>query len=102
VWSCRPGQAELDLLVCDEITSALDVSVQATIVQLPGRLQAERHLAMIFVTHNLALMRAIAQSVVVLSRGAVAGAGTSSRPAQTAAEPVMSERTDEWWDNRPL
>jgi peptide/nickel transport system ATP-binding protein len=60
---------EPDVLVCDEITSALDVSVQAVIVELLRRLQRERRIAMIFITHNLALVRSIAESVVVLSAG---------------------------------
>lgn len=63
------------LLVCDEVTSALDVSVQATIVELLRRLQAERHLALVFITHNLALVRSVAQSVVVLSQGRVVESG---------------------------
>jgi peptide/nickel transport system ATP-binding protein len=66
---------EPDLLVCDEVTSALDVSVQAVIVEQLRRLQRERNLAMIFITHNLALVRCIAQSAVVLCDGAVAEAG---------------------------
>ncbi|HEY2239093.1 MAG TPA: ABC transporter ATP-binding protein [Streptosporangiaceae bacterium] len=64
-----------DLLICDEVTSSLDVSVQAIIIELLRRIQAERHLAMIFITHNLALVRSIAQSVVVLHEGTVAEAG---------------------------
>jgi len=66
---------EPDLLVCDEVTSALDVSVQATIVELLRRLQAERHLTLIFVTHNLALIRSIAQFAVVLRGGHVVESG---------------------------
>ena len=64
-----------DLLVCDEITSALDVSVQAVIVELLRLHQFERHLAIIFVTHNLALVRSIAQDVVVLSDGRIRESG---------------------------
>jgi peptide/nickel transport system ATP-binding protein len=66
---------EPDLLVCDEVTSALDVSVQAVIVELLRRLQHERRLAMIFITHNLALVRSIAQSAVVLCQGRIVETG---------------------------
>ncbi|HEV2257262.1 MAG TPA: ABC transporter ATP-binding protein [Streptosporangiaceae bacterium] len=66
---------EPDLLICDEVTSALDVSVQAVIVELLRGLQAERRIAMIFITHNLALMRSIAQSVLVLRSGTVVESG---------------------------
>jgi len=65
-----------DLLVCDEVTSALDVSVQAIIVELLRRLQSEHHLAMIFITHNLALVRSIAQDAVVLCEGRMVESGT--------------------------
>lgn len=67
---------EPDLLICDEVTSALDVSVQAVIVEQLRRLQRERQLAMIFITHNLALVRSIAQTAVVLCDGEVVESGS--------------------------
>ncbi len=63
------------VLVCDEITSALDVSVQASIISLLHTLQAERGLAMLFVTHNIALARHIASRVAVLNRGVIVDDG---------------------------
>jgi peptide/nickel transport system ATP-binding protein len=66
---------EPDLLVCDEVTSALDVSVQAVVIELLRTVQAQRRLAMIFITHNLALVRSVAQSAVVLRCGSVVEAG---------------------------
>jgi peptide/nickel transport system ATP-binding protein len=67
---------EPDLLVCDEVTSALDVSVQAAIVELLRGLQAERGLSMIFITHNLPLVRSIADHVVVMNDGRICERGT--------------------------
>lgn len=65
------------VLVCDEVTSWLDVSVQATIVELLVRLQQEMGLCMLFVTHNLALIRSIAYEVAVMSEGRVVEYGTT-------------------------
>ena len=72
------------ILICDEVTSALDVSVQAAIVELLGTLQRELGLAMLFVTHNLPLVRSIAQRVVVLSEGSIVEHGET---AQVLADP---------------
>src|SRR5207244_3367692 len=70
---------EPDVLVCDEVTSALDVSVQAAIVDLLGALQREFGLAMLFVTHNLPLVRSIAQRVAVMSKGRIVELGNVDR-----------------------
>ena len=78
---------EPELLVCDEVTSALDVSVQAVIVELLLRLQREHHLAMIFITHNLALVRSIAQSVIVLREGAMVESGQVGQILERPSDP---------------
>ncbi|MEU6260241.1 ABC transporter ATP-binding protein [Streptomyces sp. NPDC047043] len=69
---------EPTVLVCDEITSALDVSVQAAIIELLDRLRAERELALVFVTHNLGVVRALADRVVVLNGGRTIESGTTA------------------------
>ena len=76
-----------DLLICDEVTSSLDVSVQAIIVELLREIQQERHLAMIFITHNLALVRSIAQYAVVLRNGTVAEAGPAEQILEHPSDP---------------
>ncbi|HET9966773.1 MAG TPA: ABC transporter ATP-binding protein [Streptosporangiaceae bacterium] len=83
----RALAVEPDLLICDEVTSALDVSVQAVIVELLRQIQAERHLALVFITHNLALVRSIAQSAVVLRQGAVAESGPVEQVLEHPADP---------------
>jgi peptide/nickel transport system ATP-binding protein len=81
---------EPDLLICDEVTSALDVSVQAVIVELLRGLQAQHRIAMIFITHNLALVRSIAQSVVVLRDGAVVESGLVEQVLDRPAHPYTA------------
>jgi peptide/nickel transport system ATP-binding protein len=69
---CQPS-----VLVCDEITSALDVSVQATIVELLNELRAERKLGVLFITHNLALVRSIADRALIMRDGRIVEQGST-------------------------
>jgi peptide/nickel transport system ATP-binding protein len=75
----RALACEPELLICDEVTSALDVSVQASIVALLARIRQERGLSMLFVTHNLALVRSIAAHTVVLHEGRVVEEGETDQ-----------------------
>ncbi|MBU0782803.1 MAG: dipeptide ABC transporter ATP-binding protein [Gammaproteobacteria bacterium] len=69
--------SEPKILICDEPTSALDVSVQAQILNLLKRLQNETGVAMLFITHNLAVVQYLADEVVVLRHGDVVERGSA-------------------------
>jgi oligopeptide transport system ATP-binding protein len=83
------------VLICDEVTSALDVSVQAAIVELLGSLQRDLGLSMLFITHNLPLVRSIAQRVAVLSQGSIVELGdvgqVLSDPGQPYTRQLLSD-----------
>src|SRR5215470_2442798 len=79
------------VLVCDEVTSALDVSVQAAIVELLGNLQRDLGLSMLFITHNLPLVRSIAQRVAVLHNGVIAEIGEASQVLGTPVQPYTRQ-----------
>ena len=70
--SCRP-----DLLIADEPTTALDVTVQAQIVALLKRLQREHGMAMIFVTHDLGVVAGIADEIAVMYAGRIVERATA-------------------------
>jgi peptide/nickel transport system ATP-binding protein len=82
--------SEPAVLICDEVTSALDVSVQAAIVELLAGLQRELGLAMLFVTHNLPLVRSIAQRVAVMSDGRIVEEGTVDQVLKGPSDPYTA------------
>ncbi|HZP21316.1 MAG TPA: ABC transporter ATP-binding protein [Bauldia sp.] len=70
---------EPDLLIADEPTTALDVTVQAQILELLGKLQAETGMAMLFITHDLGIVRKLAQRVCVMTGGKIVEQGDTER-----------------------
>ena len=67
---------EPDLLIADEPTTALDVTIQAQILQLLKELQNQLKMAMLFITHNLAVVKKIADQVVVMREGKIVERGS--------------------------
>ena len=75
------------LLVADEPTSALDVSVQARVLELLSELQQEHRFACLFISHDLAVVDAMADRIVVLNRGKIAEQGTRDEILRAPKEP---------------
>ncbi|KAB1947086.1 ABC transporter ATP-binding protein [Micromonospora sp. ALFpr18c] len=81
--ACRPA-----LLVADEPTTALDVTVQADVLALLDRLVADRGLALLFISHDLAVVSRIAERVLVLDRGSAIESGTVTEILTAPRHPV--------------
>lgn len=80
--ACKPG-----ILLCDEPTTALDVTVQKQIMETVGRLQQELGFAMIFVTHNLAVAAAMCSRLAVMKKGEVVEHGNTLSVLQNPHNP---------------
>lgn len=83
----RALAAEPKVIICDEVTSALDQIVQEGILKLLTRLQGEFGLAYMFITHDLATVRAIADDVVVMQKGRVIEQGPKAQMFTPPHEP---------------
>ncbi len=69
--------ANPDVLICDEPTTALDVTIQAQILELINRLKEERHLSVIFITHDLGVVANMADDIAVMYAGKIVEYGTA-------------------------
>jgi peptide/nickel transport system ATP-binding protein len=82
----RALAARPDVMVCDEITSALDVSVQAAVLDLLGELRRDLGVALLFISHDLGVVASIADHVVVLQHGRVREKGPVARVLREPAD----------------
>ena len=69
--------ADPEILICDEPTTALDVTIQAQILELINRLKAERNLSVIFITHDLGVVANMADDIAVMYAGKIVEYGTA-------------------------
>ena len=69
--------AEPDVLICDEPTTALDVTIQAQILELINRLKKDHHMSVIFITHDLGVVANMADRVAVMYAGKIVEYGTA-------------------------
>ncbi len=76
-----------ELIVCDEITSALDVSVQAAVLKLLADLREELGLSLLFITHDLGVVATIADRVLVLEQGLICEEGTVAAVLTSPSHP---------------
>ena len=83
----RALASEPDLLVLDEATSALDVSVQAQVLAILAQLRQDTGLTYLFISHNLGVVRAISEEVLVLRAGTVVERGETEQVLASPADP---------------
>lgn len=90
----RALAARPELLICDEAVSALDVSVQATIIDLLRRLQAEQGFALVFITHDLAVARQMSDRIIVMKDGAIVEEGATEALLAAPSHPYTASLID--------
>ena len=69
--------ADPEILICDEPTTALDVTIQAQILELLGKLKEQRQLSMLFITHDLGVVANVADRIAVMYAGKILERGTA-------------------------
>ena len=79
--------ANPDILICDEPTTALDVTIQAQILELINKLKADRNLSIIFITHDLGVVANMADRIAVMYAGKIVEYGTSEEVFYGPAHP---------------
>ena len=79
--------ADPDILICDEPTTALDVTIQAQILELINKLKAERNLSVIFITHDLGVVANMADRIAVMYAGKIVEYGTADEVFYSPAHP---------------
>lgn len=83
----RALAARPDMLVCDEAVSALDVSVQAQIVELIGALQRDLGVTILFITHDLGVVRQLASRIAVMQQGVIEELGETEQVFNAPSSP---------------
>ena len=79
--------ADPDILICDEPTTALDVTIQAQILELINKIKEERKLSVIFITHDLGVVANMADEIAVMYAGKIVEIGTSEEIFYSPAHP---------------
>ena len=79
--------ANPDILICDEPTTALDVTIQAQILELINKLKKDRNLSIIFITHDLGVVANMADRIAVMYAGKIVETGTSEDVFYSPAHP---------------
>ncbi len=87
----RALAAEPDVLICDEITTALDARTQARIVELLDELRARTGVALLLITHDLGLAAALADETIILRDGTICASGPTDRLLRAPDEPYARE-----------